>query len=279
MKRLLVLICAVAACVISGAIASDRQEAPAPGPENQGLRLRLVVAKGTAKGDETFRVRVDLINTTERPITLTADWPYDQNKGDFREYLEACISIETLPTIGGWVGQIMADHRTLPQPKIELPARGVVTLEWQATNRRLKNMVVRPLEVQNPRFPTDGLYSVHAVAVLRTGDGKCILRSNEQQVPIGGSHAVPKHPLGSVVRAAADRNTVVLNLGSLHKISVGDKFLLRTGMRGFWRMEVSRVGERDCTGKLVPADHQGWDAPDAKPRFPKRGTAARLITE
>jgi hypothetical protein len=279
MKRRLALICALTASAMSGAIAADSMELPESGPENHGLRLRLVAAREMTNGEETFRVRLDLINTTQRPITLTADWPYDQNKGDFREYIEACTSIETFPRIGGWEGQVMADHRALPQPQLELPARGVTTVEWQATDRKLKNTVVRPLEVQNPRFPSDGLYSVHAVAVLRTGNGKCVLRSNEQQVPVGGSRTMPKHPFGTVVRADADANTVTLDLGALQKIAVGDKFLIRTGMGDFWRMEVNRVGERQSTGKLTPADQHGRVAPDANPRFPRTGISARLILQ
>ena len=173
----------------------------------------------------------------------------------------------------------MGENHTSPQPHYELGPKGEITLEWRATGRTLKNRVVNPLEVQNPRFLTDGLYSVHAVIVLHTSESKIFLRSNEQQVPVGGSQEMPKHPLGTIVWPDPDAHTAKINLGSLHRIAVGDRFLIRTGMQDFWRLTIRVVEETQSTGDLAPTDSQGKDRAGANPKFPQRDTYARLIGE
>ena len=81
---------------------------PEPGPENYGMRLRWVVEPELKGTNESYRVRVDLINVTDRPIKLLGDWPDDYYTGDYREYLAADISIRTEPPIMHWVGQVQA---------------------------------------------------------------------------------------------------------------------------------------------------------------------------
>ncbi len=283
-RRLAAVLVLIGCSTVAGGADPESALLPAPGPEDGGLRLRLIVATEARDGNDTFSVQVDLVNTTDRPILLTADWPYDAGKGDFRDYLEASVSIETYPPIERWLGQTMAPHRTAPQPRYELQAKSTLTLNWQAGDRRLKNRVVRPLDVQNPQFPTDGLYSVHAVAVVRTPDGDVLLRSNEQQVPIGGSQQVPRHTVASVSYVNAEARTANLSLGTLHKISIGDRFLIATpnflGDPNYgWRLTVASTNPTECTGTLTPADHRGRDAPSTKPRLPERGAIATLIAK
>ena len=135
---------------------------PEPGPENSGMRIRLVVNPGTGGTNETYHVRLDLINVTNKPIRLMGNWQHESERGDFKEYLESDVSIETSPEIIGWMGQAMVGHRTSPQPEYTLKAQETLTLEWTSVGRKLKNKVAHILETKNPTFPTEGLYSVHA---------------------------------------------------------------------------------------------------------------------
>ena len=96
MKRslvLLVLVCAFGPLV--SFVARGETTLPEPGPETGGMRLRYVVTPEKNGSNEIFRVRVDLINTTDHPIQLVGDWEGDRKTGDFKEYLEADISITT----------------------------------------------------------------------------------------------------------------------------------------------------------------------------------------
>ena len=64
---------------------------PEPGPEAGGLRLRLLVSPRS--GNEGYEVRVDLLNASDRTITVRANWRNDE-AGDLREYIDAGTSIE-----------------------------------------------------------------------------------------------------------------------------------------------------------------------------------------
>ena len=75
---------------------------PEAGPENGGLRLRLVVVTSPATGMGGYDVRVALLNATKQEVRLRAGWT---DKGDIADYIEAFTSIETFPAIAPLVGQ------------------------------------------------------------------------------------------------------------------------------------------------------------------------------
>ena len=210
-------------------------EPPEPGPENGGLRMRLVVVPHVRAHFESYEVFLDVLNVTNRPITLRAGWSNDQEPGDVRDYLEASTSIETYPAIAPWMGQVRAAHRTVAQPETVLKAGEVLSLRWQTNGRHLKNRVTNPNEVQNPSFPLPGLYSVHATVAIITPERTVQLRSNEQLLPVGGSREMPKHSYGALLDASAERKTGTLNFGSLQRIERGDQFQIGHPYRGLWR--------------------------------------------
>jgi hypothetical protein len=49
-------------------------EPPEAGPEDGGLRLRLVVTPRADAGKEGYDVKVDLLNVFRQPITIQANW-------------------------------------------------------------------------------------------------------------------------------------------------------------------------------------------------------------
>ena len=66
---------------------------PEPGPEDGGLRLRLVVEPRPRADKEGFDVRIDLVNISDRAVTLRSGWQADES-GGVKDYLEAATSIE-----------------------------------------------------------------------------------------------------------------------------------------------------------------------------------------
>ena len=247
---------------------------PEPGPEAAGLRLRLVVAPHPEGGKQGYDVQVDLISVSREAILLRAShWRSARHEGGFREYLEAAVSIESYPAIEPWLGQVMEPLQgTTGEPEYALKPSATLSLNWQTTGRHLKNSVSNPLEVQNPEFAQDGLYSVHVSIVLLAGDGSVRLRSNEQLVPMGGSREAPKHTYGPLRWVDENSKTARLGLGSLDKIVPGDRFCIQSGIIGkTWTLTIKSVDANDSTGTLEPSQV------NPAPAFPLRGAYAAII--
>ena len=245
-----------------------------PGPENGGLRLRLVVTPKAEQDGEAFDVRVDLVNTSQRDITLQGGWKNDE-AGSVLDYLEAAVSIECVPAMAPWIGGTQASlGRELPQPRHVLRAGETLSFRWQAQGRRLKNRVSDPTIVQNPALHEPGLYSVHANLDVITTAGTFRLRSNEQLVPVGGSRAMPRHTYGQLWSVNAERRTAMLGLGSLHQVAVGDQFDMPS-KQAYWRLTITEVSDRFSEGRLerVDSSRTGDDA------LPARFTHATLRSD
>jgi hypothetical protein len=224
-------------------------EAPEPGPEDGGLRLRLVV-KPRADAKEGYDVRLEVLNVSDRPVTLRAGWRNDNEMGDLKGYLEAATSVECVPAVAPWIGGVQAPHRTLPQPEHVLKAGENLPVAWQTEGRRLKNRVTDPIEVQNPTFPLPGLYSVHSVVDVVTDERTVRLRSNEQLVVVGGSRSMPKSTFGRLWHVDPEGKTAILGLGSLHKITAGDQFEIGHAKGGHWKLTITRVDLRASYGTV-----------------------------
>src|SRR5256885_10716752 len=120
-----------------------------PGPEDGGLRMRLVVAPRTDLGRQGYNVRVDLLNISEQPITLRAGWR-NEEAGDLKDYIDAATSIECVPAVQRWMGGGQMGHRQSPQPEHSLKPGAVLSVRWPTEGRHLHKPVKNPNEVQNP---------------------------------------------------------------------------------------------------------------------------------
>jgi len=249
---------------------------PKPGPEKSGLRLRLLVSSKTGTSNDSYSVRADLINVTDRPITVVANWPSDREKGDFKDYFESALSIRTAPEIMHWQRQVISDHRQLPQPTAVLQPKQTLTVRWEASGRRLKNKLTRPLEVRNPYFPSDGRYKIRAQLQLRVvgSDKPILLRSNPRSVTIGGKTHTPKFPLATVSSVSKASKSAIIDLGWLHAIKTNDQFLVRTGTTDWWMLTVVETDDRWSTVAVKPCD---WFASRTNEPFPKAGMKAGLV--
>jgi len=252
---------------------------PQAGPENGGLQLRLVVTPHSLDGKEGYDVRVDLLNVTNHPLTLKTAWENDEGKGDLKEYVEAKTSIESYPAIAPWTGQIRGGPQTFPQSEYVLKSGESLSVSWYSTGRKLKNKLTNPLDVQNPEFHLPGLYSIHATIVIHVAERTVFLRSNEQLVSFGGSHEMPKHSYGTLWGVDPEQRTATLSLGSLHKIDVGDQFLIRPGMMEFWKLTVTDVYPNYSTGRIEPLLQVGPNPTNPNPSLPERNQPATLILQ
>lgn len=222
-----------------------------PGPESGGLRMKLIV-NPTPSG---YDVRLEIKNVSEQRIVMKADWWYDTYDGNFDEFIEAALSIETNPSITPWTGQVMAPHRTITQPQQLLAAGETWSMSWKSEGNKLKTRSIDPLSVHNPEFPFPGLYSVHGSLKLTILDEENVertvkLRSNEQLVSVGGSTAAPKHTYGRLGGANEEDKTATILLGKLQQIENGDEFEIVTGMGQAWKLTIIEVHEESSFGKL-----------------------------
>jgi hypothetical protein len=228
---------------------ANAAEAPEPGPEDGGLRLRLAV-KPRADAKEGYDVRLEVLNVSDRPVTLRSRWRDDSEAGDVKGYLEAATSIECVPAVAPWIGGVQEGRRTRPQPENVLKAGETLPVSWQTEGRRLKNRVTDPNDVQNPTFPVPGLYSVHATVDVVAGERMVRLRSNEHLVAVGGSRSMPKSTFGRLSYVDPEGKTAGLGLGSLHKIAVGDQFEIGHAKGGHWKLTITRVEPETSHGNL-----------------------------
>lgn len=229
------LFCLVALVITNAADSAT----PEPGPIERGLRIRLIVNQRPAN-EGGYEVQLDLLNTSDRPVTLRTKWRYD-DEGDVKDYIEAATSIECVPPIASWSGGVAMGQRTSPQLEYVLKAGEVLTAQWKTNEKLLKNRVTNPNEVKNPVFPFPGLYSVHATLDVITSDSTVRLRSNEQLVSVGGSREMPRYTFGRLMHVTAAEKTAILDLGSLHKIAIGDQFSIGHPKSDHWRMTIKQV--------------------------------------
>jgi hypothetical protein len=240
-----------------------------PGPENGGLRLRLVVTKRGTPREGGFDVRVDMINASKDKVTLRTGWDSNET-GDVKDYLQLNASVETYPPFEPEKGATGArEARTTPQKELTLAPGETLTMEWQTVGRKLKNE--SGLLAHNPEFTETGLYSVHVTLNAITVAGTHRLRSNEQLVMIGSITRQPRHTYGQITSIGRRENKAGFNLGSLDQVKVGDVFEI-TSKTGSWRLTVTEVYERfsEVTIKALGDDGDS---------LPQVGAGATLVTK
>jgi hypothetical protein len=228
-------------------------------------------------GKVGHEMRVDVLNVSRQARKLQADWLYETDTGNLKEYLEAATSMESYPPIAPWIGQIMGGGRNTPQPEYVLEPGEVLTLTWHTEGNFLKNRVSNKLDVQNPEFAFPGMYAVHATLQVQADGKKVSLRSNEQMVSFGQSRAMPKFTLGKLTHVDEEKQTAWLDLGEEHKVAKGERFLVRTGMVDFWQLTITDVREKTSLGRLEPVERNSPELKKAQRKFPAAGLPATLI--
>jgi hypothetical protein len=165
------------------------------GPENGGLRMNLQVVPAESNQPDIYKVTIRIANVGKSPTILVAKWEGDHQKGDYRQYIKESVFLESFPEIRYSYSQTWETQRTLPQPTIEVKPGDFVAAEWITVRMSL---VPQGDKLRIMDFPSNGLYGIRARfhATLEKG-GSIPLYSNDCQLAVGGSTAVPKTALSS----------------------------------------------------------------------------------
>jgi len=212
---------------------------PKPGPENQGLRLRLTIETTQKSGHDHHTVRMGIVNVSSAPITLVATPVYESQAKGYATYLKAEMAFVTFPEIIPPSAQTAGNMVTSPPPEITIKPQDEFKTQWQSQGNLLKDT---DYYNTTPYLTGPGLYSVRARIHVLTKEGKEIpLYSNEQTVSIGGSTAMPKYATAKVIRVDKEKSTVTLDLGAHHKIQAGDEFYCAGPFPNYWKLKITKV--------------------------------------
>ena len=244
------------------------------GPENQGLRMNLHIENVDEKKADVYKVRISLINVGTTPIVLVAQWDYEEEKGDYCEFLKKQVEFTSFPEVRQDSAQTASrSGRTSPQPTLEIKPVDSVAVEWVTAPRRLK-----PQGYYNTTpttFPSDGLYSVRARFLAISKHGKRILLySNDHQLAVGGSTALPKFAMARIIQSDATEGNVLLNLGSDQKIEPNDRFGCSFFPFAYWDILITEVKPTVSTGSVKTRLREPGEN---IPLFPEAGSVAGLI--
>jgi hypothetical protein len=209
------------------------------GPKVKALRLGLDIHTYSNNDKDSYMVKIRIVNTGSKPVTLVGKAPYDSKSESYAEWLKTKICFLTFPELLPPSAQTEGFEQISPIPATTLSAGEKFTVTWKAEGRYLKS---EHYYNTTPYFPSEGLYSVRAKVVVHTDKGQDILLySNEQAVSIGGSVALGKHGLAYVTHSDVQKQQVVLNLGSHHRIARADVFHVSAGSFSGWMLTVVDV--------------------------------------
>ena len=236
---------------------------PDPGPENQGLRLRLTIREMVDGQVDNRVLRVDLLNVGQKPVVLVTGSDLLEEKLSYPQFFQRIVGIATSPEAPWSCCQTMFRKPKEPPPKWELEPGRSLTVAWAGEGRRLKQdgcVVQADLQQQ-------GLYRVHASVCVMTEDGDRIsLTSNEQEVYAGGSHEMPKSMIGHIIKTDPEQSTAMIDIGSDEKIEVGDCFTIRYELIASWSLCITHVTSHTAEG-IVECVHKS--PRDPSPAFPQ----------
>jgi hypothetical protein len=266
--RMMVLLPCFMLSIACGASASDAIW----GPENQGLRMNLNIENADANQADVYKVVIKLVNAGKTPIELVAQWPYEDDKGDYKEYFKTMVGLTSFPEITTHSAQTMARiKRTSPQPNLEIKPGNIATFEWITAKRLLK-----PQGYYNTFpdiFPNDGLYSIQARFLATTKKGnRILLYSNDCQLAVGKSTTMPKSAMARIIQSNPDQNSVLLNVGSDQKIELNDKFRYMYFPVTHWDIRITEVNDGTSTGWT-----ESQKTPKGIPVFPPEGSMVTLV--
>ena len=83
-------------------------------PAGLSLQLEMSVVENTT---DSIRTRVAVKNTSDEPTTLTANWTYEHETGDYSEYFESLVGFRTDPPTYIMTAQTAGNIRTTSQPQ------------------------------------------------------------------------------------------------------------------------------------------------------------------
>ena len=244
------------------------------GPENQGLRMNLHIENVDGNQPDVYKVGIRLANVGSTPIVLAAQWDYEEEKGDYREFLKRGVELTSFPEVKVESAQTAGSIRTSPQPTFEIKPGDSVAVEWVSAHRHLK-----PKGYYNTtpaEFLSDGLYSIRAKFLANSKNGnRILLYSNDCQLSVGKSTAMPKFAMARIIQADPTKGTVLITLGSDQKVEPNDRFECIFFPYAVWEILITEVNPNSSTGsvKTIAREPQ-----ENVPAFPRVSDVATLLS-
>lgn len=246
LARALVVCCLLPTC--NYLFAEDQQRLlPAPGPENAGLRLQLLVANHSDH-EETHDVRLQVTNVGKDRVTLVGQFYYE-NDSTYRDFLREAVYFTSFPEVLPSPFSTKGSERRSPQPTATIAPGDSLVVEWKTRD----NAIGGGREThQDLTFDRSGLFLVRAHLVVRTADDKFIkLWSNEQSFIVGGSWQAPQACAATVTKIADKEESIQLDVGIYDGIQVGDVFEVGHPKTRLWSLKVSEVTGQRATASLI----------------------------
>lgn len=265
LARTLVVCCLLPTC--SYLFAEDQQRLlPAPGPENAGLRLQLLVANHSDH-EEMHDVRLQVTNIGKDPVTLVGQFYYE-NDSTYRDFLREAAYFTSFPEVLPSPFSTKGSERRSPQPTATIAPGDSLVAEWKTRD----NAIGGGREThQDLTFVRSGMFLVRAHLVVRTADDKFIkLWSNEQPFIVGGSRQAPQACAATVTKIAD--KVIQLDVGRYDGIRVGDVFEVGHPKTGSWSLKVSEVTGQTATASLIEESGLG-----SLSKSPHVGSKARFV--
>ncbi|MHC4252939.1 MAG: hypothetical protein ACYS9X_27795 [Planctomycetota bacterium] len=250
----------------------ERGRRPAGGPENSGLRLRLVVTNPEPGGTEEHDVRLELLNVGNEPVTVVTRWHYERG-GDYAAYLRSASTFTTVPEVLSYGMRTGGRFRKSPQVEAEIGPEGGIVSEWRVRGRR----IFSPSASRGLSFPVGGRFLMRAHATVRTRAGKDVrVWSNEQPFVVGGRDSAPRRCVATVLYHGGEgEQNVGLDVGSVGGAKVGDVFRLQMGVRGHWDLHLTSVDREQSMASVARKSYSD----DPRRRLPERRMKAQLLPE
>jgi hypothetical protein len=269
-------------CASGAALGGDREDAktpalPEPGPENSGLRLRLVVANPPPGGPAEHDMRLEVLNVGKEPVTLVTEWRLGAvGAGDYAQYLEEATTFTAVPEVLVRVFCVGGGGDPVQVDALIGPGRSFVS-EWRVKGRTLSSFVAQ----RGLTFPADGRFLVRAHVTVKTSAGRYVrLWSNEQPFIVGGRDAAPRQCVARVLphHGNKGKQNVVLDVGTVGGAKVGDVFRVPAYKRGYWDLHLTHVYRDDSTASVARKSYYE-DGRLRLPDLPGRGMEAELRPE
>jgi hypothetical protein len=262
------------------AVAED--QLPEPGPENKGLRLRLLVENDISMVDE-HTVSVEILNVSDKAITLVGS----AGVKSFEDHLPGATTFNVYPAVLSHGFQIgVGDDPARPEVTI-MPAKSFLA-KWPIKGRLLS----AHHKCWGLSFPTSGRFDIRAELTLDLkveGEVRPVIDldnetrsrihiwSNSQPFVVGGSNKAPKGCVGTVIMGDAEKKTVFLDgLGTFNDTQPGDRFRIDLPMRGYWDLEIEKCYANRATAKVIKPENSNHKD---MPAFPERGMSAGLLPD
>jgi len=261
----------VACCLLSIIAASAHGQSPSlpdPGPEKDGLRLRLVVKQLDQK--KGHHVQLEVLNVGKDAITLIGQFSIENDK-KYEDYLREAAYFTSYPGVLPTPFSTKGSERKSPQPTATLASGDSLVAKWTTVD----NVIGGGRETGHDlTFVRDGFFLVRAHLNLRTDDDKSMkLWSNEQPFIVGGSRQAPKACAATVIHDGKEMKFVRLDVGTLDGIQVGDVFEVGHAKTTLWGLKITAVTERSSTSTLIGEEAMGYTTDKA----PHVGSKARFV--